>query len=187
MTKLVRLLAAAALLAAAGGAGATGPTEHWVAAWTGSAQGPYPSGFASAQPVLSFAFPAAASGAHDQSFRLIVRPDLWGPVARLRFSNAYGTRPLALDAVHAGLQQSGAAVLPGTNRAVSFGGLPGVDHPARRGGVERPGDARSRAGRRAARGQLPRGRRQRADDLARQGADHLLPVASGRRRGAGGG
>ena len=129
MMPLVRLFVVAMLLAPLAAQAQPGPAEHWVAAWTGSAQGPYPSGYPSAQPVLSFAFPDAATGAHEQSFRLIVRPDLWGPVARLRFSNAYGTRPLALDAVHAGLQLSGAAVLPGTNHAVSFGGLRGVIIP----------------------------------------------------------
>ncbi|HEY0582970.1 MAG TPA: hypothetical protein VGE94_12360, partial [Chloroflexota bacterium] len=30
--------------------------EHWVAAWSTSPQGPYPIGFAVAQPALSFAF-----------------------------------------------------------------------------------------------------------------------------------
>ncbi len=126
MTPLIRLFAAAVLLAplAAQAQEAQDAGDRWVASWTGSAQGPYPSGYASAQPVLTFAFPSPASGAHDQSFRLIVRPDLWGPVARLRFSNAYGTQTVTLDAVHVGLQQTGAAVLPGTNRAVSFSGLP---------------------------------------------------------------
>ena len=40
--------------------------------------GPYPSGNASAQPDLKFAFPDPAQGAVDQSFRLIVKPDLVG-------------------------------------------------------------------------------------------------------------
>ena len=130
-----RLLTAALLVAPliAGATGAAwaqpGPTEHWVTAWTGAAQGPYPVGFPSAQPVLAFAIPVPDSGAHDQSFRLILRPDLWGSTARLRFSNVFGTVPLVLDAVHAGLQMSGAALLPGTNRAVSFNGLPGVAVP----------------------------------------------------------
>ncbi|MEJ1975976.1 MAG: hypothetical protein WDN49_07545 [Acetobacteraceae bacterium] len=55
--------------------------------WTGAAQGPYPVGNASAQPNLSLAFPSPTDGAHDQTFRLIVRPDIWGSRTRLRFSN----------------------------------------------------------------------------------------------------
>jgi len=51
--------------------------QKWVTSWTGSAQGPYPIGNPSAQPDLRFAFPSPETGARDQSFRLIVRPDLW--------------------------------------------------------------------------------------------------------------
>src|SRR5829696_3255756 len=71
--------------------------EKWVTVWTGSVQGPYPVGNPSVQPNLRFAFPVAETGARDQSFRLVVLPDLWGSETRLRFSNAFGTRPLTLD------------------------------------------------------------------------------------------
>ncbi len=40
----------------------------------------------------------------------------------MRFSNLVGTKPLRLTGVHAGLQLGGAAILPGTNRRVTFGG-----------------------------------------------------------------
>jgi len=104
--------------------------EKWVASWAGSAQGPYPSGNASAQPNLRFAFPDAAAGARDQSFRLIVQPDLWGRQARLRFSNVFGARPVTFDGVFAGLHLGGGAVVKGTNRAVHFGGKASVTVPA---------------------------------------------------------
>jgi lysophospholipase L1-like esterase len=83
----------------------------------------------SAQPNQSFAFPSAETGADDQSLRLIVRPTVWGRQARLRFSNAFGTRPLALDGVFVGLQLGGAAVMPGTNQPVRFGGSDRVAVP----------------------------------------------------------
>jgi len=85
-------------------------------------QGPYPVGNPSAQPDLSFVFPSVATGAREQTFRLIIRPDIWGPRTRLRFSNALGTRPVIFDYVFVGLQLSGAAVVVGTNRQVRFGG-----------------------------------------------------------------
>lgn len=94
---------------------------NFVVAWAASAQGPYPVGNATAQPEMRFAFPDPAKGATDQSFRLIVRPDIWGKQARIRLSNAFGTKPVTFDAVHIGLQQSGSAILPGTNRPVTFG------------------------------------------------------------------
>lgn len=41
-------------------------------------QGPYPIGDAAVQPDLRFAFPSPETGARDQSFRLIVRPESMG-------------------------------------------------------------------------------------------------------------
>jgi len=99
---------------------ASAQSEKWVASWTGSVQGPYPVGNPSAQPDLRAAFPAAAEGARDQTFRLIVRPDIWGREGRLRFSNAFGTKPVTLDGVYVGVQLSGAAIIAGTNTPVRF-------------------------------------------------------------------
>ena len=58
--------------------------ETWLVSWVASAHGPYPVGNPSAQPDQRFAFPSAQTGANDQTFRLIVRPDIWGRQARLR-------------------------------------------------------------------------------------------------------
>ena len=96
--------------------------QRWATVWAGSDQGPYPSGNPSAQPDLSFAFPHPELGSHEQSFRMIIKPDLWSRQMRFRFSNAFGTKPVTFDAVFAGLQMSGAAVAPETNRPVTFGG-----------------------------------------------------------------
>ncbi len=96
--------------------------QKWVTSWTGSVQGPYPIGNPSAQPDLRLPFPSPETGARDQSFRLIVRPDLWGRQVRLRFSNALGTRPVTFDGVHIGLQLTAAALVPGSNQPVSFAG-----------------------------------------------------------------
>ena len=66
----------------------------WVVSWAASIQGPYQIGNPSAQPDMSRAFPLPAAGARDQSFRLIVRPTLWGRETRIRLSNALGTKPV---------------------------------------------------------------------------------------------
>ena len=100
--------------------------ERWVTAWAASAQGPYPSGNPSAQPDQRFAFPVPATGARDQTFRLIVRPSLWGRHVRVRLSNAFGTRPVTFADVHIGIQETGAAVLEGTNRPARFSSDPRV-------------------------------------------------------------
>jgi lysophospholipase L1-like esterase len=102
------------------------PARHWVAAWTAASQGPYPLGNPTAQPDMRFALPSAERGATDQTFRLIVRPDVWGRQARLRFSNAFGTRAVTFDDIHLGLQSSAAALVPGTNRKVTFAGANSV-------------------------------------------------------------
>jgi lysophospholipase L1-like esterase len=96
--------------------------QKWAASWAASAHGPYPSGNASAQPALQFAIESAEAGAVDQTFRLIIRPDLWGSRGRLRFSNVFGTRAVTFDDVFIGLQSAAGAVAPGTNRRVMFGG-----------------------------------------------------------------
>src|SRR3954466_8727746 len=98
------------------------PGEAWAASWAASVQGPYPVGNPSAQPDQRFAFPVPAEGADDQTLRLVLRPTLWGRQARLRFSNAFGTRPLNLDGAFVGLHLGGGALVPGTNRPLRFGG-----------------------------------------------------------------
>src|SRR4051812_28371575 len=98
------------------------PPMSWVTAWAASVQGPYPVGNPSAQPDLKLAFPAPETGARDQTFRLIIRPDIWGREVRIRLSNALGTRPVTFDGVHVGLQAGGPALATGSNRSVSFSG-----------------------------------------------------------------
>src|SRR5262249_44647319 len=87
---ILKIVLADCMMVTAGGANVAAQ-EKWVATWTASAHGPYPSGFPTAGPDLQFAFPTASTGATDQTFRLVVRPDLWGSRMRLRFSNAFGS------------------------------------------------------------------------------------------------
>ena len=74
MQSLTGLVGASLLVASLQTASAKG--ENWVVSWTGSVQGPYPVGNPSAQPDQKFAFPDPAARARDQTFRLIVRPDI---------------------------------------------------------------------------------------------------------------
>ena len=121
MLSVEKFLALLFMLCAAATASAAGQT-NWVTSWAASVQGPYPVGNPSAQPNLSLVFPTPETGARDQSFRLIVKPELWGAKTRFRFSNALGTQPVTFDGVFVGMQWSGSAVMPGTNRAVKFSG-----------------------------------------------------------------
>ena len=100
--------------------------EKWVTSWISSVQGPYPVGNPSAQPNLSAVFPTSALGANNQSFRLIVRPDIWGKQTRVRLSNALGTQPITFENVYVGLQLGSAELVKGSNQPVSFGGKKSV-------------------------------------------------------------
>ena len=128
MRSLARFMIAS-LLAALPQAASARDGEGWVVSWTGSVQGPYPVGNPSAQPDQKFAFPDPATGARDQTFRLMVQPDLWGRQTRIRLSNAFGKKPVTFDGVHVGLQSSSAALLRGSNRPVTFSGKPSITIP----------------------------------------------------------
>src|SRR5882757_3572262 len=103
--------------------------QQWVASWTASVHGPYPVGNPTAQPELKYAFPSIQQGARNQSFRMIVRPDVWGPQTRIRLSNAFGTQPVTFNDTFVGLQESGSAILKGTNQRVLFAGQKSVTVP----------------------------------------------------------
>lgn len=104
-------------------------SENWATVWAASSQGPYPAGNPSAQPDQNFIFPDPALGARDQSFRLIIRPDIWGTSARLRFSNVFGDRPLHIAHAFVGLQALAARLIPGSNQKLRFGGQENVVIP----------------------------------------------------------
>ncbi len=119
-------LAALFLVLCAAQAQAADEPKKWVASWTASVHGPYPAGNPSAPPDMKLAIPSAEAGARDQSFRLILKPEIWGREARLRFSNALGSRPVTFADVHVGLQQTSSALIAGTNQPVSFRGRKSV-------------------------------------------------------------
>ena len=79
---------------------------YWAAAWTASAQGPFPHGRETAQPALSAVFPDPGTGAFDQSFRMVVRPDIWGRQLRIRLSNAHGKNSIAFDGIFVGASKT---------------------------------------------------------------------------------
>ncbi len=92
----------------------------WVASWTAAMQGPAPSGVPAALPDQSMALPNWE--AFNQTFRMIIRPDLWSGTARLRFSNAFGDRPVILGSVRVAIHAGAGALIPGTSVQVKFNG-----------------------------------------------------------------
>src|SRR3989442_1062682 len=120
--RFIAALLLLALLAFTAPLPAQPPAQKWVVSWIGSVHGPYPSGNPSAQPDMKLAFPSAEAGARDQSFRMIVKPEIWGKEARLRLSNALGIRPVTFDGIYVGMQFGSSAVVSGTSRSVTFDG-----------------------------------------------------------------
>jgi lysophospholipase L1-like esterase len=71
--------------------------------------------------------------AHDPTYRLVVHTSVGGSGLRIRLSNALGDQPVTFGRAYAGVRRVGAAVNPGSNRRLSFGGSPSVT--VRPGGV----------------------------------------------------
>jgi lysophospholipase L1-like esterase len=70
---------------------------------------------------------ATQSGA---TLREVVHVSIGGETLRVRFSNLYGTSPLVIGPVEIAQTLKGVAIVPGTNKAVTFNGQPSVSIPA---------------------------------------------------------
>ncbi|MFH8342190.1 SGNH/GDSL hydrolase family protein [Streptomyces sp. AM6-12] len=70
------------------------------------------------------------TGVPGAQYRMIVHTSVGGSAPRIRFTNAFGDHPLTLDHVYAGLRARGAALRPGGNHAVTFGGAHRATVPA---------------------------------------------------------
>jgi lysophospholipase L1-like esterase len=85
--------------------------KQWVGSWATSPQAPthYPFGAVSGR------------GFDQQTLRLVVHPHFSGSPVRLRLANTFGQNTVTLGPVYVGVRATGAAVVPGTNRVVTFG------------------------------------------------------------------
>jgi lysophospholipase L1-like esterase len=106
--KFTALLVAAVLAAAA-----QSPVEaRWVRSWAAAPQAP-PVGARNAFPDLN-----------DVTIRQVARLSAGGTRLRLRISNEMSGEPLPLGVVHVALAGADGAILPGTDRLVTFDGEP---------------------------------------------------------------
>jgi lysophospholipase L1-like esterase len=120
-TAVTAALVAAAVSMAAAAAPARGDgvvtaavcgTTHWVGAWAADPSGTLGGGFA------------------DQTLRVILTPHIGGSQLRVHFSNRYGPKPVTFTRASVALRQTGAALVAGSSRPLSFAGQPGVTVPA---------------------------------------------------------
>jgi lysophospholipase L1-like esterase len=110
--------------------------DHWVATWGASPQsargGGQPPAFqASTGGAVANLAPTPAppppgaqfrNGFHNQTVRMIVHTSLGGRRVRLQLSNAYGNAPLAVGAAHIAIRSKDSAIVPASDRALSFNG-----------------------------------------------------------------
>lgn len=118
----VRVLAIGALLAGVlGGTSSQASAaegERWVATWT-----------ASPQPVweADFLVPVGVpSNLWRQTIRQVASVSIGGPRVRVVLSNEFGTRPLRIGAAEVALHGTGFTIVPGSSKALTFGGSPSV-------------------------------------------------------------
>jgi lysophospholipase L1-like esterase len=116
--RLLLIAATGALLAAAAGlagpgshARAAASTSRWVATW----------GTSPMAPTTLDANPAVA-GFSGQTVRNIIYTSVGGSQIRIRLSNTFGTTPLQVGLVSVGAAATGAQLVSGSRRAVTFGG-----------------------------------------------------------------
>ncbi|GAA1109661.1 SGNH/GDSL hydrolase family protein [Streptomyces javensis] len=120
----------AATAAALGAFVATG-TESY-AAQSAAQPTPPPAPRSSVVTWASSAYPAGTA-AQDLTYRFVVHTSVGGRDLRIRLSNAYGDQPVTFGHAYAGVRDSGAAVVPGSNGRLTFRGASSVTVPA--GGV----------------------------------------------------
>ena len=92
---------------------------HWVSAWSTAVHAPLP--FPNLPPSPMF---------EKQTVRMVVRPAIGAGRLRVRFSNAFGTTALNIGAAHVALSSKGAAIVPDSDRALTFGGRASVTIPS---------------------------------------------------------
>jgi len=93
----------------------------WIGTWSASPQPAWEADFP-----LPLGFP---SNYYDKTIRQIARVSIGGEQVRIIVSNEYGKLPLKLGAAHIALTDDEAAIKPGTDRALTFGGSPSITIP----------------------------------------------------------
>lgn len=112
---LASLLAAALVVPT--GAGPRGDEAQWVGTWAAAPQLTEPSN----RP--------PAPGLADATLRQVVHASIGGKRLRVRFSNAFGTRPLHILSAHIASSAGGSTIRPESDKPLAFGGRSSVTIP----------------------------------------------------------
>ena len=122
-TLLAVSLLTALLVGLGAGAARAQPTGdgEWIGTWSASPQEIWEADF--------FAPVGIPRSLRDQTVRQIARVSLGGSRVRVELSNEFGEHPLIIGAAHVALADKGSAIVPGSDRALTFGGSPTVTIP----------------------------------------------------------
>lgn len=92
--------------------------ERWITSWSAAVHTPLT--FPGLPPTPAF---------DNQTIRMVVRPTIGGQRVRVRFSNAYGTSPLAIGSASIALTDHGSTISHGSNHPLTFNGATSVKIP----------------------------------------------------------
>jgi lysophospholipase L1-like esterase len=106
--------------------------EHWVVTWAAAPQTARFPGQAGRGPAGAPGAPQPSrppgaqlgTGFHNQTVRMIVHTSIGGQRLRIQLSNAYGSAPLVIGAAHVAIRSKDSAIVPSTDRALTFNGKP---------------------------------------------------------------
>jgi len=119
ISRAVALFFVAIILTVAASAQETKTQGHWVSAWSTAVHIP-----------LAFPGMPAAATFENQTVRMVIRPTIEGQRLRIRFSNEFGTTPLAIGSAHIAFVRQNGSIVPGSDRPLTFGGEASVNIPA---------------------------------------------------------
>ncbi|MEQ1951329.1 SGNH/GDSL hydrolase family protein [Mesorhizobium sp. CN2-181] len=114
-------LAGAALAVSLVGLATAQENDDWIGTWTASAQPAWEADFA--VPL------GMQANLWNHTIRQVARVSIGGDKVRIIVSNEYGKLPLKIGAAQIGVTKDGAAIQPGTGKAVTFSGSPSITIP----------------------------------------------------------
>jgi lysophospholipase L1-like esterase len=94
--------------------------EAWVDAWS---RAPLSTTVTRATTDVQTTVPAQLT---SQTLRVMLWTTIGGSQVRVKLTNAFSTAPLPVGSAHVALRQSGGTIVPGSDRALTFGGSPSV-------------------------------------------------------------
>jgi len=118
----MRITAAILMLECFAAIAAAQNTEHWVTTWA-TAQQLVP------QPPLPEPGSKVPATLKNQTVRMVARTSLGGRRVRIQVSNAVGSKPLVIGNAHIALRDKAAAIVPMSDRALTFGGRSTITVP----------------------------------------------------------